>query len=270
MKISFEIYPNFKFHKILYFILKINKVSFFSVPFNKKLSFNQTLLSVLFFYKFNFNKILHYHYNYSLKNSNIIKKISINNKINNILLLRGDFNFIKKKKYKNFFILFDNSRINFFSTFYTGINKNSSKFNKDILIFKKKIKKKYKIIFQQSFCVVSFLFFFELINCLYIKNHLIIGFFIFKNYCNFKYLTFNCDIFLNNWNNYCFSKNFKKKYFLFLFLFIKTLNLNSYKNIHFYTLNNFIKSYNFLKKIYEKNSSFRIQRNGGKSFFGKI
>ncbi|MGX7589439.1 hypothetical protein [Candidatus Vidania fulgoroideorum] len=267
MNLSLEIFPNFSYKKILYFLFKIKKnIKFLSIPFNKKTNFFNLSKSFFFISKINIKVLVHYHYNISILN--LIKHINIfkNNNINNFLILNGDFNYLKKKN-NNLFFFFKKKNSLIYSTFYTNLNKSSLNYSKEISICLKKIKKKIIIFSQQSFCLISFLFFFEFIKK---KKNSILGFFIFPNFNFFKNLTFNCNIYLNNWNVFCFFNNFLKKYCLFLYLFIKILKFKNFNNIHFYTLNKFNISYNYFNKIYEKNSFTWPKRISRKNFYSKI
>lgn len=207
--LSIEISPVISFRKILYFFFKTNKnFSFISVPFNKRKNFKIFFKFILFLGKIGISPLIHYHYNYSFKNVNLYYILLKNNKIKKLLFLRGDFNYLKKKN-DNFFFFFKKKSFFFFSTFYPSLNKNSICFKKDFIILKNKIINNI-IILQQSFCLISFIIFFEFLKLNYKK--FILGFFLFTNYNSLKNLTFNCNIFLNNWNKYFFCKNFNKKY----------------------------------------------------------
>ncbi|MGX7577278.1 hypothetical protein [Candidatus Vidania fulgoroideorum] len=251
--VSLEIFPNLKKKKFLFFFKKINRnILNISIPFNFKINYNKVLKTSFFLYKIGIIPTVHFYNNFSLFNCLRILKLLNNNSVKKILILKGEINKLKNKTNTISFL----KHINKYIAFYLNIHKKSKSYKKNIIFFKNKISS-FKFIFQQSFCFLSFIFFLNLFK--FKKKKIKLGFFLFKNFNKFKKITFNCNIFINKWNYFCFSKNFKKNYNFYIFLLILNITKIGYKKIHFYTLNEFNKTYNYLNKIYEKkNSSFRL------------
>ncbi|MGX7589301.1 hypothetical protein [Candidatus Vidania fulgoroideorum] len=248
INISIEFFPDIlsKKRKILYFLKKIKKYNIkkSSMTFSNFSRFSDTLRNSNFLSKLGVKVTLHFnckcncYYYYKLSN------LLINNKIFNLILLKGDSN-------KNVFInkYFFIKKFNLFTSYYPEYHRLSlSYFYENIYNIKKSLKFKNHYL-QQSLDFYSYI---NVINCK-IRNF-IIGFFILKNFSILKKIFFNCSINIPKWFFYKSiflpNCNFLLFYMKFIFYFIKNLNFY-FKRIHFYTMNDLKLSYVYLKVFFK-------------------
>ncbi|XAO72598.1 MAG: methylenetetrahydrofolate reductase [Candidatus Vidania fulgoroideorum] len=249
IKFSFEIFPyNLKTRNLIFFLKKMKKFGrgIISITFSKRKNFTYTIKKSILTKKLNSITIIHFKNQNNIRKNLKLIKIIKNNKIKNLLILKGKKAIIDKIIFSDKYIIKINKKI--CCSYYPEFHENSINIKKEKIFNKYKTKNKNIIITQYCIDIYTII---NTIRKIYKKNKLIIGLFVFKNYKQSKKITKICNIKTNKWKNYL-TTNKKRKIEIYIENIFKTIIIlikYKIKKIHLYTLNNLKTSLKLIKAI---------------------